>query len=53
MSLVLLRKNRFLEMPFTLLRVESVDDSGQSLFRPMWLIVMGERRGELSAVQAY
>jgi len=48
-----LRKNRFLEMPFTLLRVESVDDSGQSLFRPMWLIVMGERRGKLSAVQAY
>jgi hypothetical protein len=41
------------QFPFTLLRVESVDDSGQSLFRPMWLIVIGKRRGELSALQAY
>jgi hypothetical protein len=41
------------QFPFTLLRVESVDDSGQYLFRPMWLIVIGKRRGELSALQAY
>jgi hypothetical protein len=41
------------QFPFTLLRVESVDDSGRSLFRPMWLIVIGKRRGELSALQAY
>ena len=41
------------QFPFTLLRIESVDEFGQSLFRPMWLIVIGERRGELSAVQAY
>jgi len=39
--------------PFTLLRIESFDDAGQSLFKPMWLIVIGERRGELSALQAY
>jgi len=41
------------QFPFTLLRIECVDDSGQSLFRPMWLIVFGERRGELSTLQAY
>jgi len=41
------------QFPFTLLRIESIDDSGQSLFHPMWLIVMGKRRGELSALQAY
>jgi hypothetical protein len=41
------------KFPFTLLRIESFDDSGRSLSRPMWLIVIGERRGELSVVQAY
>lgn len=41
------------KFPFTLLRIESFDDAGQSLFKPMWLIVIGERRGELSALQAY
>ncbi|CAN1212841.1 hypothetical protein TUMEXPCC7403_21730 [Tumidithrix helvetica PCC 7403] len=41
------------QFPFTLLRIESVDEFGQSLFRPMWLIVVGERRGELSVVQVY
>jgi hypothetical protein len=41
------------KFPFTLLRVESFDDSGQSLFRPMWLIVIGVRRDELSALQSY
>jgi hypothetical protein len=41
------------KFPFTLLRIESFDDVGQSLFKPMWLIVIGERRGELSALQAY
>jgi hypothetical protein len=41
------------KFPFTLLRIESFDDAGQSLFKPMWLIVIGERRGELSPLQAY
>jgi hypothetical protein len=41
------------KFPFTLLRIESFDDAGQSLFKPMWLIVMGERRDELSPLQAY
>ena len=39
--------------PFTLLRIESVDESGRSLFKPMWLIVMGERRNQISSLQAY
>jgi hypothetical protein len=41
------------QFPFTLLRIESFDASGQSLLRPMWLIVIGARCGELSTVQAY
>jgi hypothetical protein len=41
------------KFPFILLRIESFDDACQSLFRPMWLIVIGQRRGELSALQAY
>jgi hypothetical protein len=41
------------QCPFTLLRVVSVDESGRTLWRPMWLIVMGDRREEISSVQAY
>ena len=41
------------QCPFTLLRIESNDESGKLVFRPMWLIVMGERRNELSPVQGY
>lgn len=40
------------QCPFTLLRLESVDQSGRPLFRPMWLIVMGARRDEISPIQA-
>ena len=39
--------------PFTLLRVHVTDDTGNSVWKPMWLIVMGERRGELSPTVAY
>lgn len=41
------------QCPFTLLRVVSVDESGRTLWQPMWLIVMGARREEISSVQAY
>jgi hypothetical protein len=41
------------KFPFTLLRIETTNESGQSLFRPMWLIVIGARRNELSSGQAY
>lgn len=39
--------------PFTLLRIETMDESGKLVFRPMWLIVIGERRHELSLEQSY
>jgi DDE superfamily endonuclease len=39
------------QCPFTLVRLESFDESGASIFRPMWLIVMGDRRNEISPVQ--
>ena len=41
------------QCPFTVLRIDTANESGQSLFRPMWLIVIGARRYELSSVQAY
>jgi DDE superfamily endonuclease len=41
------------QSPFTLLRIVSVDESGKSFFKPMWLIVMGARRAEISLLQAY
>jgi DDE superfamily endonuclease len=39
------------QYPFTILRIVSVDESGKSIFKPMWLIVMGDRRDEISAIQ--
>jgi len=40
--------------PFTLIRARVLDDEGQPVFkRPLWLIVMGERRRELSLVEAW
>jgi hypothetical protein len=40
--------------PFTLVRVCLYDQNGQMAFRhPLWLIVVGERRHELSALDIY
>jgi hypothetical protein len=39
------------QYPFTILHIVSVDESGKSIFKPMWLIVMGDRRDEISAIQ--
>jgi hypothetical protein len=39
--------------PFTLVRIVSVDESGKSLFKPMWLIIMGKRYSEISLIQAH
>lgn len=42
------------EYPFTLVRVEVVDETGKPVFkRPMWLLVMGKRREEVSLVEAW
>ena len=40
--------------PFTLIRAVVVDKEGKPVFkRALWLIVLGERRGELSLVEAW
>ena len=40
--------------PFTLLRIMFYDQAGQAAFRrPLWLIVVGERRHELNALDSY
>ena len=40
------------QCPFTLLRIVSMDAEGNTIFKPMWLIVMGERRSEISDLQS-
>lgn len=39
--------------PFTLLRIHVTDDSGNSVWKPMWLIVMGNQREQISPTVAY
>ncbi|HCF27686.1 MAG TPA: hypothetical protein DEV81_10930, partial [Cyanobacteria bacterium UBA11049] len=39
--------------PFSLLRIHVTDDTNQSLWKPMWLMVMGDQRGEISPIVAY
>jgi hypothetical protein len=40
--------------PFTLVRITRYNEAGQPMFkRPLWLLVMGERRGELTLEQIY
>jgi hypothetical protein len=42
------------EHPFTLVCITRYDEAGQPIFkRPLWLLVMGERRAELSLLQIY
>lgn len=42
------------EYPFTLVRIVRYDEEGQEVFkRPLWLIVMGRRRHELTLEQIY
>jgi hypothetical protein len=54
---LLMRGKRGLPMhryPFTLIRGEVRDEQGQLVFqRPLWLIVLGNRRGELSLEEAW
>jgi hypothetical protein len=40
--------------PFTLVRADVLDENGKSVFkRPMWLIVMGHRRTEVSLIECW
>jgi hypothetical protein len=42
------------DYPFTLVRADVLDDAGKSVFkRPLWLIVMGKRREQISLVESY
>jgi hypothetical protein len=42
------------QKPFTLIRVRVLDEQGRPVFkRTLWLIVMGQRRQELSLVEAW
>jgi len=54
---MLMRGKRDIPMhhhPFTLVCITRYDQDGQPAFkRPLWLVVMGERRGELSLEQIY
>jgi hypothetical protein len=45
---------RMYQYPFTLVRVEVLNDDGQPRFKhPIWLLVVGERRHELSLADIY
>lgn len=54
---LLMRGKRGLPMhryPFTLIRGEVLDEQGQPVYqRDLWLLVLGERRGELSLREAW
>ena len=39
--------------PFTLVRVHVTDDTGNSVWKPMWLVVIGDQRQEISPPVAY
>ena len=39
--------------PFTLLQITVSDGSGNTIWKPMWLIVIGSRRDELSLIDCY
>jgi hypothetical protein len=47
------KKEKMYQHPFTLLRIHVTDDTNQSLWKPMWLIVIGQRREEISPLIAY
>jgi len=38
--------------PFTLLRIHVTDNTGDSVWKPMWLIIIGDRRQEISPTVA-
>ena len=53
---MLMRGTKYQKMyrhPFTLIRINVTDDTNQPVWKPMWLIVMGEKREEISPTLAY
>ena len=40
-------------MPFTLMQIQVSDREGKKVWKPMWLIMIGQRRHELTAIEGY
>lgn len=40
-------------MPFTLMQIQVTTPEGISIWKPMWLIIMGQRRSELTITEGY
>lgn len=47
------KKEQMYRHPFTLMRISVTDDTNTPVWKPMWLIVMGSQRQEISPEQAY
>ena len=47
------KREKMYRHPFTLIRVSITDDTNTQLWKPMWLIVIGEQRKQISALAAY
>jgi hypothetical protein len=47
------KEQKMYRHPFTLIRVHVTDDAGNSVWKPMWLIVIGDQREEISPTVAY
>lgn len=47
------KEQKMWQKPFRLLRITLTDSEGNLKFKPMWLIVMGERRHELNLFDCY
>ena len=40
-------------MPFTLMQIQVSDQEGKRVWKPMWLIIIGQRRDELTTTEGY
>lgn len=47
------QEEQMYKCPFTLVRVHVTDDTGCAVWKPMWLIVIGEQRERISLAELY
>ncbi len=47
------QEEQMYKCPFTLVRVNVTDDTGCAVWKPMWLIVIGEQRERISLTEVY
>lgn len=47
------KEEQMYKCPFTLVRVNVTDDTGCAVWKPMWLIVMGEQRERIPLAEVY